>query len=103
MAGPRVFVVGGMSQLADYVYRDYHARIQALNSQVQHTSVSYSALADTSSNVTADCTIFASKGTIETVALSANCCTVVLQNLSELKAFLIRNMECPHKLNVALS
>ncbi len=37
--GSRVFVVGGMSQLADYVYRDYHARIQALNSRVQHTEV----------------------------------------------------------------
>ena len=34
MAGPRVFVVGEMSQLADYVYRDYHARIEGLNTRV---------------------------------------------------------------------
>ena len=39
VAGERVFLVGGMPQLADFVYRDYHSRIQALNSQVQHTKV----------------------------------------------------------------
>lgn len=39
VAAPRVFEVGGMSQLADYVYRDYHTRMVALNSRVQYSEV----------------------------------------------------------------
>lgn len=36
--GPQsdVFVVGSMTQLAHYVYQDYHLRVNALRSQVQH-------------------------------------------------------------------
>lgn len=34
-----MFVVGGMSQLADYVYRDYHTRMDALHSRLEHAQV----------------------------------------------------------------
>ena len=39
VAGGRIFVVGGMPQLADYVYKDYHVRINALEAKVQHVSI----------------------------------------------------------------
>lgn len=45
-----MFVVGEMSQLADYVYRDYHVRMQALNTSYQHTQVMEGGMGNSHSN-----------------------------------------------------